>query len=127
MSRRTPNLEAIATISSGKSLQRNIRRRTEARHLTWRRLRIETLEDRRLLAVVTVGTLDDTVDIYDGVTSLREAIFATNLVGGADTIEFAPSLTAAGPATIVHDVAPVVTKLNLLWSAWSLPATPTAR
>ena len=66
-----------------------------------RRLRIEPLEDRRLLAVVTVDTLDDTVDFGDGVTSLREAIFATNLVGGADTIEFAAALTSGGPATIL--------------------------
>ena len=61
---------------------------------------IEPLEDRRLLALVTVDTLDDTVDFSDGVTSLREAIFATNLVGGADTIEFAAALTSGGPATI---------------------------
>jgi hypothetical protein len=66
-----------------------------------RRLRFEPLEDRRLLAVVTIDTLDDTVDFNDGVTSLREALFATNLVGGADTIEFAASLTAGGPATIL--------------------------
>lgn len=65
-----------------------------------RRLRIEPLEDRRLLALVTVNTLNDTVDFNDGVTSLREAIFATNLVGGADEIQFAPSLTSGGPATI---------------------------
>ncbi len=65
-----------------------------------RRLRIEPLEDRRLLAVVTVDTLDDSVDFNDGVTSLREAIFATNLVGGQDTIEFAASLTSGGPATL---------------------------
>ena len=62
---------------------------------------IEPLEDRRLLALVTVDTLDDTVDFNDGLTSLREAIFATNLVGGPDTIDFAPSLTAGGPATIL--------------------------
>ena len=66
-----------------------------------RRLRIEPLEDRRLLAVVTVNTLDDTVDFNDGVTSLREAIFATNHGGGADTIEFAAALTSGGPATIM--------------------------
>ena len=65
-----------------------------------RALRFEPLEDRRLLAVVTVSTLDDTVDFNDGVTSLREAIFATNLVGGADTIEFAAALTSGGPATL---------------------------
>jgi hypothetical protein len=35
------------------------------------------------------------------VTSLREAIFAANTVPGADTIEFAPALTAGGPAKIL--------------------------
>ena len=77
------------------------RRATASSFPFHRRLRIEPLEDRRLLAVVTVNTLDDTVDFNDGVTSLREAIFATNLVGGADTIEFAASLTSGGPATIM--------------------------
>ena len=77
-----------ATSSLGRSLYR-------------RRLRLEPLEDRRLLAVVTVTTLADTVDFNDGVTSLREAIFATNTVPGADTIDFAPALTAGGPATIL--------------------------
>src|SRR3954471_19727756 len=83
------------------------RRRAPARKLSvgnslYRRaLRYEPLEDRRLLAVVTVDTLADTVDFNDGHTSLREAIFATNLVAGADTINFAPSLTANGPATIL--------------------------
>ena len=61
-----------------------------------RTLRYEPLEDRQLLAVVTVTTLGDTVNFNDGVTSLREAIFATNTVPGADTIDFAPSLTAGG-------------------------------
>jgi hypothetical protein len=64
-----------------------------------RKLRYEPLEYRRLLALVTVDTLDDTVDLTDGRTSLREAIFATNLAGGSDTIEFSPALTAGGPAT----------------------------
>jgi CSLREA domain-containing protein len=66
-----------------------------------RRLRLEALEDRRLLAGITVTTLADTVDFNDGVTSLREAIFAANTVPGPDTIEFAPALTANGPATIL--------------------------
>jgi hypothetical protein len=77
------------------------RSRPRGRWLYRRPLRLEPLEDRCLLAVVTVDTLSDTVDFTDGVTSLREAIFATNTVPGADTIEFAPSLTAAGPATII--------------------------
>ena len=82
------------------------RRRAPARlfagnSLYRRALRYEPLEDRRLLAVVTVDTLADTVDFNDGHTSLREAIFATNTVPGADTINFAPALTANGPATIL--------------------------
>jgi hypothetical protein len=71
------------------------------RSLYRRQLRLEPLEDRRLLALVTVTTLEDSVNFSDGVTSLREAIFATNTVPGADTIEFAPLLTAGGPATIL--------------------------
>ena len=58
-----------------------------------RRLRLEPLEDRRMLAVVTVDTHLDTVDFFDGATSLREAVFATNLVGGADTIDFDADLS----------------------------------
>ena len=63
-------------------------------------LQFEPLEDRRMLAVVTVTTLADSIDFNDSQLSLREAIFATNTVPGADTIEFDLSLTAAGPATI---------------------------
>jgi hypothetical protein len=72
-----------------------------AHSLYRRRLRCEPLEDRRLLATVTVTTALDTVDFNDGLTSLREAIFATNLVAGEDTIDFAPALTAGGLATIL--------------------------
>ncbi|MGD9634840.1 MAG: choice-of-anchor Q domain-containing protein [Pirellulales bacterium] len=50
---------------------------------------------------ILVTTLDDTTDFSDGLTSLREAIFAANIVGGPNVIEFAESLTAAGRATIL--------------------------
>jgi predicted outer membrane repeat protein len=56
--------------------------------LRHRSLHCERLEDRRLLAVVTVDTEFDLVDFNDGMTSLREAIFATNTVPGADEIRF---------------------------------------
>lgn len=73
------------------------RPRVHAPHAVYRRsLRYEPLEDRRLLAVVTVNTLSDVTNLSDNLTTLREAIFATNLVAGADTIEFAPALTAGG-------------------------------
>ncbi len=51
--------------------------------------------------IVIVTTLADTIDLGDGKTSLREAIFATNTVPGADEIRFDPALFAAGPATIL--------------------------
>jgi hypothetical protein len=53
-----------------------------------RALRFEPLEDRRVLAALTVDTDQDVVDFNDGVTSLREAIFAANIVPGADEIVF---------------------------------------
>jgi len=66
-----------------------------------RALRFEPLEGRRVLAPITVTTLDDSVDFNDGQTSLREAIFAANTVPGPDEIRFDPALFAAGPATIL--------------------------
>src|SRR5687768_5758899 len=60
-----------------------------------RRLRIEPLEERRLLA--TVNTLSDVIDDDDELTTLREAILAAS---PGETIDFAASLTSSGPATI---------------------------
>jgi predicted outer membrane repeat protein len=62
-------------------------------------LRCESLEARRLLAVVTVDTELDVVDFNDGKTSLREAVFATNTVPGPDEIRF--DFGHDGPATIL--------------------------
>ncbi len=64
-----------------------------------RSLRCEALEDRRMLALLTVTTDQDVVDLDDGQTSLREAIFAANLVPGADEIQF--DFGHDGPATIL--------------------------
>lgn len=66
--------------------------------LAIRKLRCEQLEDRRLLAVVTVNTPNDVIDFNDGRTSLREAIYATNLVPGHDEIIF--NFGHDGPQTI---------------------------
>ena len=75
------------------------KRRTPSGAFTFsRRLRMEPLEDRRLLSI-TVNTLVDENDgIAVGGISLRDAIAAA--VSG-DTINFAASLTAGGPATIL--------------------------
>jgi fibronectin-binding autotransporter adhesin len=66
-----------------------------------RRLRCEPLEYRRLLALITVTIADDSFDEDDGFTSLREAIFAANIVPGDDEIRFDPGLFAGGPRTIL--------------------------
>ncbi|MEM6363741.1 MAG: choice-of-anchor Q domain-containing protein, partial [Planctomycetota bacterium] len=49
-----------------------------------RRLQMETLEKRRLLAVFDVTTTDDVVDDSDGQLSLREAITAANVNGSSE-------------------------------------------
>ncbi len=53
-----------------------------------RRLRLEALESRRLLAAFVVTTANDIVDAGDGVISLREAIQQANSLSGADRIFF---------------------------------------
>ena len=86
--------------------RRNKPRRNQLLHS----LRHEPLEDRRMLAMLTVTTTDDTVDFggsqqisdlpgSDGVISLREAILATNNESGTDVIEF-DSLVFAGTQVI---------------------------
>lgn len=77
-----------------------------------RRLRMELLEDRCLLAVITVNSLLDNTTA-DGQVTLREALLAANgdtvadavegsqSGSGADRIEFAPSLFENGPASLV--------------------------
>jgi predicted outer membrane repeat protein len=80
---------------------RRLSRTSSSNSRLHRPLHCERLEDRRLLAVVTVDTLDDLIDFTDGKTSLREANFATNTVPGADEIRFDPALFATGPRTIL--------------------------
>src|SRR4029079_5402555 len=60
------------------------------------------VERRRMLAVFTVNNNDDAfVDSAgDAPGTLRQANFDANSAAGADTINFAPSLTSGGPATI---------------------------
>ena len=49
--------------------------------------RVEVLEDRHLLAVLTVNSLVDNVIAGDGVVTLREAIIAANADTATDTGE----------------------------------------
>ena len=65
-------------------------RRQAQRHQHFRRLRVEALEDRRLLAI-TVDTLVDELDgsIMDGDVSLRDALA---LAPSGETIDFDASL-----------------------------------
>jgi predicted outer membrane repeat protein len=96
-----PNTRAMKSqIRSRRSARRNPARARAA--FNQPRLALEPLEARRLLALVTIDTLADAVDAGDGVTSLREAILATNQAAGPDEIDFAASLTSpGGPATIL--------------------------
>jgi hypothetical protein len=78
----------------------------------YRRLGVEPLEDRRMLASVAVSNLLDlvngdtssianlTADSGGDGISLREAILAANASGGLDNISFDSSLTSGGPAVI---------------------------
>ena len=86
---------------SDSDLRSNVARQSRYNRMYRRPLRFEPLEDRRLLAVVIVDTLDDTIDFNDGKTSLREAVFAINLVAGPDAIEFALILNESGSAKLL--------------------------
>jgi len=88
-------------------LAKGVRRKRRRESTLARRLRVETLEDRRMLAVITVTGTGDTI-ANDGLVTLREAITAANTNAasgdagagdaGLDTIEF--NIAGAGPHTI---------------------------
>jgi hypothetical protein len=88
-------------------------RRQTARTASWHQHRLvaEPLEDRRMLAAVTVDTISDIVDFGgsqliddlpgpDLVISLREALIATNNTAGADEVAFQTRGIFASPQTI---------------------------
>ena len=80
------------------------RRRSKSieRHHHRRRLAAEPLEDRRMLAVITVDSLlDNTTD--DGLVTLREAIIAANTDALADATE--GTQAGSGDDTIEFDTA----------------------
>jgi hypothetical protein len=85
----------------GGGVRKHSRRRStrgKTNRLFHRRLRIEPLEDRRLLSI-TVNSLTDELDgsIVDGDVSLRDALLAATPF---TEINFDPALTAGGPATL---------------------------
>ncbi len=88
-------------------LLRGDRRRQRLRHrrLRHRRLLYEPLEDRQMLAVITVDSLlDGPVDFSDGQTTLREAL---TLANDGDTIQIQPTGTirlTEGELHILSDV-----------------------
>lgn len=62
-----------------------------------RALRLESLEDRRLLSITVNTLMDENDGVGVGGISLRDAITAA---AAGETIDFAAALTDAGPATI---------------------------
>lgn len=81
-------------------LPKGVRRKQRSQVEPSRRMRLETLEDRRMLATITVNSFADDM-VVDGNVTLREAILAANtdtsvdgsVAGsGADTINFVPAL-----------------------------------
>jgi predicted outer membrane repeat protein len=63
-----------------------------------RALRVEPLEDRRLMAMTVSTLVDENDGVAVGGISLREAVAAA---GQGETIDFAPALTAGGPAKLL--------------------------
>jgi CSLREA domain-containing protein len=74
--------------------------RSSKHPLLRRRLGCERLEERRLLATIQVTSLDDTINLADGMTTLREAIFAASTVVEDAEIVFDPALFALGARSI---------------------------
>ena len=70
-----------------------------------RRLHLESLEDRRMLATFAVSNLDDF-----GPGSLRQAIFDANNMGGADTIDLTG---VAGTIAVAAGEMEIVEQLTL--------------
>ncbi|APZ95186.1 CSLREA domain protein [Fuerstiella marisgermanici] len=104
-----------------KSPARIVNRRLRSRAHQWRRPQtshvascVDALEDRTLLTLFTVTTLEDTVDADDGQTSLREAIAVANGTVGHDEIAFAPELH--GTIHLVHGALPISDDITITGS-----------
>ncbi len=84
----------------------------ERRRVFKRRLMMESLETRRVLANFEVTSLLDTTDASDGVITLREAIASANTAAGADTISFAQGLS--GAITLTQGELPITDSLQIV-------------
>ena len=82
-----------------------LRRHSQTRRAQTRRLRIESLEDRRMLAVFSVSNLDD-----GGSGSLRQAILDANDESGADSIHFNGALFSSPQTIALASALPTITE-----------------
>ena len=89
------------------------RKRHQACHPHRRPLRFEPLEDRRLLAVITVNTVSDDINLNDNLTTLREAVFVANANPGPDTIQFDPAITPAATILLTHGEIKITDALTI--------------
>src|SRR5690349_5791347 len=88
----------------------------------FRRLAFEPLEGRRMLAVLTVNSLEDNTISGDNLVTLREAILAANQdlvtdlgaqASGKDEIRFNANLFSSGPKTILLSHGEIVINSEL--------------
>lgn len=97
-----------------------LRKACHARGRHPRRLRLEPLEDRRLLATYNVTTVLDPAPngCNVGHCSLREAIIAANANGGADTINRNGDITFSPDKNLDVDLQTTIRRPASTESTW---------
>lgn len=100
----------LASSLSTSHLKKGVRRKQRLPLEHSRRMRLESLEDRRMLATITVNSVADNMTV-DGMITLREAILAantdmsvdgSNAGSGVDTINFDPSVFTGGLNSLIR-------------------------